>query len=166
MAKATRLHSTPPTSTSAIHDPQSPTNPHSRRSVLGAIAAATAAGATALTLAPARATTPEADPIYAAIERHKAANAGHLAALEELNRLEKTGLRDWGITEKPCHDENDAFDCLVKAAATTVPGIFAKLDYLREVAEDAAWMLDEREGTALNLIESFAASIKTIMVQP
>ncbi len=30
-----------------------------------------AAGATALTVAPARATAPAADPIYAAIERHK-----------------------------------------------------------------------------------------------
>jgi hypothetical protein len=51
MTQADSVHSTPPTNTSAIDDPQSPGKPHSRRSVLGAIAA----GATALTLAPARA---------------------------------------------------------------------------------------------------------------
>jgi len=44
-----------------------------------------------------------------------------LAALDEAGRLEKTGLIDWGITEQPCHDENDAFHHLVGAAATTLP---------------------------------------------
>jgi hypothetical protein len=59
MAKATRVHSTPPINTSL-----------SRRGALGAIAAATAA----VTVAGARPTgaAPAADPIYAAIERHKA----------------------------------------------------------------------------------------------
>jgi hypothetical protein len=48
-------------------------------------------------------------------------------------------------------------------AANTVAGLFAKINYLREIAEgDEAWMLDEREGTALDLIESFAGSIMTI----
>jgi hypothetical protein len=59
MTQADSVHSTPPTNAS-------PT----RRNILGTIAAA---GATALTLTPARAAAPGADPIYAGIERHKAA---------------------------------------------------------------------------------------------
>jgi hypothetical protein len=47
--------------------------------------------------------------------------------------------------------------------ATTLPGLFAKVAYLREIAESEAWMLDEREGTAVRLIESFATSIAAIV---
>ncbi len=70
MAKAKMRDSTPPTNTSAIDAPQSTAKPHSRRSVLGAIAAATAA----VTVAGACRTdaAPTIDPIYAAIKRHKA----------------------------------------------------------------------------------------------
>ena len=59
MAKADRMFSTPPTNTSLT-----------RRGALGAIAAATA-----VTVAGARPTdaAPAIDPIYAAIDRHKAA---------------------------------------------------------------------------------------------
>ena len=57
MAKATHVYSTPPTNTSARH---------SRRSILGAIAAGSIAG-----LTPAIAAALPADPIYAAIELHK-----------------------------------------------------------------------------------------------
>lgn len=73
MTQANSVHSTPPINTSAIDAPQSPTKPHSRRSVLGAIAASTAA----VTVAGARPTDAAhaTDPIYAAIERHKAAAA-------------------------------------------------------------------------------------------
>jgi len=110
------------------------------------------------------------DPIFAAIDEHRNAYAAHLASIDELARLEKIhGLdaADGSITEKPCHDENDAFEALVAAAATTLPGLLAKLAYLRQIAEQQAWMFDEREGTALELIESFAASIQTIWeVQP
>jgi hypothetical protein len=86
-----------------------------------------------------------------------------LAAIHELSRLEKIhGDWDGSITEKPCHDDCAAFDFLVGTAATTVAGLFAKIDYLREIASREAWMLDEREGTALDLIESFAGSISSI----
>ncbi len=108
-----------------------------------------------------------ADPVFDLIEAHRKANAAHYAAIRELDRLEKIdGFTDWGITQKPCDDENDAFDSLVEAVAATLPGIFAKVDYLREIAQREAWMLDERAGTALALIESFVASLKNIMVQP
>jgi hypothetical protein len=61
MTQADSVHSTPPTNTS-------PT----RRNILGTIAAA---GAAALTLAPARAEALVPDPIYAAVEAHRKAYA-------------------------------------------------------------------------------------------
>jgi hypothetical protein len=65
--------------------------------------------------------------------------------------------------KKPCHDENAAFEILVGAAAITLPGLLAKLAYLRAIAEGReAWMLDEREGTALDLINNFTQSIQSI----
>jgi hypothetical protein len=81
-----------------------------------------------------------------------------------LNRLERIHRdADGSITEKPCQDENKAFGFLVGAAATTVAGLSAKIDYLRSIADgEEAWMLDEREGTALDLIESFAGSLRNI----
>ena len=85
-------------------------------------------------------------------------NAAHWAALKAAE-----DSTDWGITDKPCHDENDAFDHLIGVAATTFSGLFAKVAYLREIAENEAWMLDEREGTAIELIESFATSISTLV---
>jgi hypothetical protein len=98
--------------------------------------------------------------------RHRAeaaARSAHLAAMAELDRCERIhGDADGSITEKPCHDENDAFGVLAGTAATTVAGLSAKTNYLREIAAGEAWMLDEREGTALDLIESFAGSIRAI----
>jgi len=107
-----------------------------------------------------------ADPIFAAIDAHRQAHAVHLAAIDEGNRLEEMDGGDWtSVTEKPCHDDNDAFEALVRAPATTLPGLLAKLVYLRAIAEgNEAWMLDEREGTALDLIDSFAKSLQNIGV--
>jgi hypothetical protein len=122
-----------------------------------------AAGAIALTVAPAWAAAPAVDPIYAAIERHKEAEAAHLAAIEELNRHQKIDRStDCGITEKPCHDESFAFEILVGAAAAALPGLLAKLTYLQELAEREEWMFDEREGTAIRLIESFVVSVAVL----
>jgi hypothetical protein len=101
------------------------------------------------------------DPIYAAIDAHRKASAAHWAAIKA-----SEGVTDWGITEQPCHDENDAFDVLIGAPATTLAGLCAKLAYLRAIAEgEQAWMLDEREGASLHLIDSFTASLKNIGVQ-
>jgi hypothetical protein len=104
------------------------------------------------------------DPVLAAIDEHRKAQSVHLAAIDQLNRLERIhGDADGSITEQPCRAENEAFGVLVGLAATTVAGLSAKINYLREIAEgDEAWMLDEREGTVLDLIESFAGSIRTI----
>jgi hypothetical protein len=99
--------------------------------------------------------------VFQLIEAHRVAGEAHWAAIREADRLD--GVR-WGhITEKPCHDENVAFEALVRAAATTQQGLLAKLAYLRAIAEsDEAWMLDEREGTALDLMKSFAGSLLAI----
>jgi hypothetical protein len=152
MPKATRVLSTPPANT--------PTDTTRRRLLTVAVA-----GAAALALPPTAAAALEADPIFAAIERYNGAAAAHLAAIDELALLEKihgVELADGSITEKPCCDEDDAFEALLAAAATTLPGLLAKLDYIRDLAEQQAWMLDEREGAAISLSESFAESINNI----
>lgn len=136
-----------------ISESRKPIEGLSRRRMLGALAVLpTALPAAAVTLD---------DPVFELIEAHRVAGAAHAAAIRDADRL--GGFR-WGhITEKPCHDENEAFEALVRAAATTQPGLLAKLAYLREIAEsDEAWMLDEREGTALNLMKSFAGSLHAI----
>jgi hypothetical protein len=109
--------------------------------------------------------------VFELIEAHRSACTAHLDALKVQNRIEEIrgiGAASW-ITEKPCHDENEAFDRFVGAAVTTVPALLAKLGYLQEIADsdEWGWVLDEREGTALALIESFAASISALVgVQP
>ena len=67
------------------------------------------------------------DPIFALIVAH---NQIHDAALQ------RSSLENWADeTGKACDDENDAFDALLEAAASTLPGLVAKLTYLREIAE-------------------------------
>jgi hypothetical protein len=83
MAKATRVLSTPPTSTSARH---------SRRSILGAIAGSAAAGGSVAALALPTAKASEADPIYAAIERHRKACAAHNEAIGTHMDFEEVGM--------------------------------------------------------------------------
>ena len=109
------------------------------------------------------------DPVFALIGAHRKACAAHMAAMQSLNRIEKTRgpcCAEW-VTEKACHDENEAFAALVGAAPATFPALLAKLAYLRELAEDDewGWVFEDREGTALGLIESFSASIGNIIPQ-
>ena len=155
MTQADSVHSTPPTNSS-------PT----RRNILGTIAAA---GATALTLPAAQAAAPDPDPIYAAITVHRKAHIAHMASLELQARLEKTHRAsevNW-VSTKPCHDEDDAFMALVAEPARTVQGLFAKLAYFDELDGEfeTEWMVRER-AEATVLIQSFAASLKNIGVQP
>ena len=144
-----------------------------RRGLLCAVAtipAATAlAGVASLAAAPAlSAAALEADPIFAAIEAHRAANAAHETALAEVNRLQDEDFHAVdvaSITGKACDDENEAFEILLGAPATTLQGLLAKLDYLRGIAEsDEAWMLDERDGGSLLLIDSITASLRNVGV--
>ena len=103
------------------------------------------------------------DPMFGLIEAHRKAGRDHEAALVEQERLERIGDKaaDWA-GEAPCHAEFKAFDVLLAAAATTLPGILAKLAYLQDVAERDVWMFDDRTGSATLLLEGFAASIANV----
>jgi hypothetical protein len=125
MTKATRVHSTPPTNTSAINhvDP-------TRRGFITFAAGASviSVGSLAAVAMPISATQVSdalIDLIYTAIDAHRKANAAHWAALKA-----SEGISDWGITEQPCHDENNAFEVLIGAPAVTLAGLRAKLEYL------------------------------------
>ena len=83
MTQADRVHSTPPTNTSAKQ---------SRRSILGAIATGTVA---AMASTPATAAAaPVPDPIYAAIERHRVCAAKHEAAWDVRGRFDDCQMND------------------------------------------------------------------------
>ncbi|SHN86777.1 hypothetical protein [Bradyrhizobium erythrophlei] len=152
--------------TFSSHEPS--TSPQiGRRGLLCGLAAVPAATALAsATLHASPAATP--DPVFAAIEVHRTANAAHHAAIIKLNRLQKLHRFDGNfeeITGKACDDENEAFEVLIGAPATTLQGLVAKLDYLRAIADsDEAWMLDEREGGARLLIDSITESLRNVGV--
>ena len=150
MDQANRVHSTPPTNA-----PVDTTRRH--------FLTVAAAGAASAIAAPALPAVSTIDPVFDLIEIHRKAEATHLAALAELNRLEKSGDHDsdW-ITEKPCHDEFEAFDTLLSAPATTLRGLEAKLAYLQDIAEQQAWMLNDRDDAAIRLLEGFAASVAAL----
>jgi hypothetical protein len=76
------------------------------------------------------------------------------------------GKGSW-VSTKPSHDEDDAFMAFVAEPATTVQGLFAKLAYFDELAGEfeTEWMVRERAEAAV-LIQSFAASIRSILVLP
>lgn len=138
-----------------------------RRALLCGLAAIPGSAALVAAAAPPALAT-AADPIFAAIELHRAANAAHDAAIAEQGRLELEYGFDEGfddLTEQPCHEENEAFEAMVSTVAATIPGLAAKLDYLSAIADGRdAWMLEERRCGAL-LIESFAATLRNVGVR-
>jgi len=103
------------------------------------------------------------DPMFGMIEAHRKADRDHEAALDEQERLEWIGddAAD-SAAEASCHAAFKAFDALLSAAATTVPGILAQLAYLQEIAEREAWMFNDRADSAPRLIEGFSASIANV----
>jgi hypothetical protein len=167
MTRADSVLSTPPTNTSAIQVQSS------RRTFL-AQAAGVAAGGAALgarlplpaPAAPAAAAT-ALDPLFELIAIHRKTHIAHMAALNLQARLEREndGRADW-VSEKPCHDEDDAFMTLYATPATTLQGLLAKLAYLQDLAseDETEWMINDRVPAAV-LIQSFAASLENIRVQ-
>jgi hypothetical protein len=137
--------------------------------VASAVGAGTLAAAAAMDPSvPAAVTMPRhstPDPVFGPIEAHRRASAAHGIALGEQARLEQIGDLDaaWSIAEQPCHDDFGAFDALLSAEATTVPGIVAQLAYLQDIAERDAWMFNDREDSAPRLLKGFAASIANVM---
>jgi hypothetical protein len=184
MAKATRVYITPPTNTSAIDHPMMfPPRDPTRRRFLTVAAGASVVGAGSLAAAamapnvPAAVTVPLAtataeptaalpDPVFGLIEAHRKADRDFDAALDEQNRLELIGDEAAAdlVGEAPCHAAFNAFDVLLAAPAATLPGIVAKLAYLQDIAKCDAWMFNDRHGSAILLIESFAASIANVSV--
>jgi len=141
-----------------------PVDPTRRRllTVVAGGAVAAAIPTAILTAAPA------VDPLFDLIEAHRKTHITHMAALELQNRLERRqdSRADW-VATKPCHDEADAFAALIAAPAITPQGLLAKLAYLQHLASEfeTEWMIDEQV-YPLDLIQSFAASLKNIGVQP
>jgi hypothetical protein len=175
MAKAESVYITPPTNTSAIDHPMMfpPRDPTRRRFLaVAAVASVVSAGTLAAAAAmdpsiPVAVTVPRhsgPDPVFGLIEAYRKAALDHSAALDEQDRLEQIGdeAADW-IGETTCHAEFNAFDALLSAEATTVPGIVAQLAYLQEIAERNAWMFNDREDSAPRLLKGFAASIAYVM---
>jgi len=153
MTQADRVFSTPPTNM--------PIDPNRRRFLSIAAGGAVAAAIPTATLAG----IPAIDPMFDLIEAHRKAHAAHMASLELQNRFERrygAGQGSW-ISTKPCHDENEAFEALIAAAATTLPGLLAKLNYMEELSSEfeTEWMIEERPDPGV-LFRSFAESIANL----
>jgi hypothetical protein len=175
MTQADSVLSTPPTNTSAIDQPMFPPIDPTRRRFLAVAAVASVVSAGTLAAAAARAPdVPQAvtmprpsspDPVFGLIEAHRKAHAAHVASLELQNRFERRdgiGHGNW-ISTQPCHDEDDAFVAMVEAPATSLPGLSAKLAYLRGLGSEfeTEWMIEDRPDAGA-LVRSFAASIANV----
>ena len=155
MTQADRVHSTPPTNT--------PIDTNRRRFLSVAAGGAVAAAIPAAALAAA----PAIDAIFDLIEAHRRAHVAHTDALTLQNRLEIAHDPDaYLVSAKPCDDENDAFEALVTASATTLPGLIAWLDYLQKLGSEfeTEWMMTDRTCAAV-LVDSFVTSLMNIGVQ-
>ena len=148
---------------------------HSRRAVLAGIASAPALAAPALAL-------PIADPIFAAIERHRAAAEAHTSMIDEQAELELSIPHNRRRTHH--HEVEDAapgddprwIDHLRRANATSdqleearqqlfdapmsLAGLAALIDYMDEVREqgngdwDDAWSLPTTDEMLSELIHT------------
>lgn len=192
MIEADRVHSTPPTNSSAVQEanprpearaesghafpcqpaiaaPKNETRTGESANRFDGVCRRSVLAALALLPAalPVASLAAPADPIFELIETHRGAVIAWNAALTLQQRLEEAG--DWdaadAVAEKPCHDANGAFLALVAEPAITRAGLVAKLAYFQELLVDheTNWTVDECVVPSL-LINSFAASLKNIGV--
>jgi hypothetical protein len=172
MAKADRVHSTPPTNTSVIDDTQSPGKPRSRRSVLGAIAA----GAAALTLAPARAAAPAIDPVFDLIAEKRAADFAHCEAIDAQDEAESDHEYGDAVVDEAwqrccdaCGVVNEADWRLATTPPTTLAGIAAVLRFANEIEDGGMeWPTTDTvgpEGWHYQLRATMAAAVEAIIRQ-
>jgi hypothetical protein len=142
MTQADSVLSTPPTNTSAKQ---------SRRSILGAIAAGAAATLVSTIAEPATAAAAlPADPIYAAIERHKAAALIWDAAVDVRADFPELDMDDEQAKQRDLLDEaaDAAWDSceqtgieLVTTKPTTHAGMVAAIRYIRiQMRDDGTFM--------------------------
>lgn len=96
------------------------------------------------------------DPMFGLIDAHRKAEADH-------NRLVRIhGFEGSPVTEKSFGDVRVSFMAVIEAAATTPPGLIAKATYLQDLARREAWMFEQVDPVAVQLVEGFAASIENI----
>jgi hypothetical protein len=142
MTQADSVYSTPPTSTSAKQ---------SRRSILGAIAAGSIAALASTIAEPATtAAALAADPIYAVIERHKAAGAIWEAAVDVRADFPDLHMNDEQVEQCELLDETEdaAWESceqagidLVTTKPTTHAGMVAAIRYIRiQMRDDGTFM--------------------------
>ena len=143
----------------------------SRRSALAALASTAAATATGAVQAIA-----EPDPIFALIERHRAASDAYSAGVSAYGRAEEQKLPDEMIqAEEQVHAASKArkesIEDLLSTEPTTIAGIAAVLDYVNEppwVKEDddketilvEAWETSQEAGLAF--LPMIAATLRRL----
>jgi hypothetical protein len=133
MTQADSVHSTPPTSTSARL---------SRRSILGAIAGSAAAAGGIAGLTPVISSALPADPAFALIAAHRAAEVGLNEAVDVQSAAEtKYGVRSaetWEARDRcaaMCDEVNAIAWKLATTPPTTLAGIAAVLRFANEVED-------------------------------
>jgi hypothetical protein len=121
-----------------------PMSNHSRRAVLAGIATAPALAGPALALS-------GPDPIYSAIERHKAVYAAFGAVLHGMSKFEKEkGWADsperevWRRREREaCDADAAAREKMLATVPTTFAGVLALLRYIDQGAEENLLLLQD-----------------------
>jgi len=144
MTQADSVHSTPPTNTSLT-----------RRDMIGAMA--TVGAAAIATAAPAIAGLAESDPIFAAIERHKAACLPWDAAINVRaefpegpapmtdEQWEQRDVLDEAVDDARVTLEKAGLD-LIHTAPTTAAGVVAAIRYMqKQMRTDGTYMLYDIE---------------------
>jgi hypothetical protein len=129
----------------------------------------TVIGAAGLSAIPVAATAMIPDPIYAAIERHKALNAAFRRALTGMGRFEKmNGWADsperdvWREREiETCDAERGACDEMIATAPTTLAGLLALLRYVEK--EKAEFLDEDALKELLSTTVSALASIGAVL---
>jgi hypothetical protein len=166
MTQADSVHSTPPTNTSAGQ---------SRRSILGAIATGAVATLASAIAEPGAAAFP-ADPIFAAIDAKRAADAAHGAACDALSEAEdRYGVASDEAEEvferggAACHTAYEAGWALATTQPTTLAGVLAVLRFANQFEDEGnEWPDTGRigpDGWHYQLRAAMAAAIEALMAR-
>jgi hypothetical protein len=116
-----------------------------RRSAVSALV-----GTAGLSLVSVGASAIVSDPIFAAIERHKALNAAFTEVLRGMSDFEErhddaaAGIDEWERREEDASNaERDACDEMVATEPTTLAGLLALLRYVEDEHDRGEKILDE-----------------------
>jgi hypothetical protein len=104
-----------------------------------------------------------ADPVFAIIETHRAADAALASACAEKSRLEGLGDRDAdGGTEAAHQAEWSALADLVEAVPTTIAGVIASMRYVEPMANDGSARISQ--GEIVPLLANLAEALESLTV--